>query len=99
MSAPHFPVLNLPVLKSRAETGLAIRFPQNRRRPSLAGFPEIAGGPRFFILGMDRTKTEVDGENRRDKPIKNDLHYSAEGYKTLGKRFAENALELIEANR
>ncbi|QEG39315.1 sialate O-acetylesterase [Roseimaritima ulvae] len=48
---------------------------------------------------MDRTKTEVDGENRRDKPIKNDLHYSAEGYKTLGKRFAENALELIEANR
>ena len=37
-----------------------------------------------------------DGVNRRGKPIKNDLHYSAEGYKLLGKRFAEGALELIE---
>lgn len=30
--------------------------------------------------------------------IKNDLHYSAEGYKTLGKRFAEKALGLIRTN-
>ena len=36
-----------------------------------------------------------DGVNRRGKAIENDLHYSAEGYKTLGKRFAENALRLI----
>ena len=36
-----------------------------------------------------------DGKNRRGKEIKNDLHYSAEGYKTLGKRFAESALKLI----
>jgi len=37
-----------------------------------------------------------DGVNRKGKQIKNDLHYSAEGYKTLGKRFAESALELIK---
>ena len=36
-----------------------------------------------------------DGKNRRGKEIKNDLHYSAEGYKTLGKRFADSALKLI----
>jgi hypothetical protein len=37
-----------------------------------------------------------DGKNRGGKDIKNDLHYSAEGYKTLGKRFAESALNLIK---
>ena len=37
-----------------------------------------------------------DGVNRQGKSIKNDLHYSAEGYKTLGKRFADNALKLIK---
>ena len=36
-----------------------------------------------------------DGKNRRGKDIKNDLHYSAEGYKTLGKRFAEACLIAI----
>ncbi len=39
-----------------------------------------------------------DGKNRRGKEIKNDLHYSAEGYKVLGKRFADEAIELIRAN-
>ena len=37
-----------------------------------------------------------DGVNRQGKSIKNDPHYSAEGYKTLGKRFADNALKLIK---
>ena len=37
-----------------------------------------------------------DGLNRRGKKIENDLHYSAEGYKTLGKRFAASALKLIK---
>ncbi len=37
-----------------------------------------------------------DGKNRKGKKIKNDLHYSAEGYKTLGKRFAEKSLALIK---
>ncbi|MBU61031.1 MAG: acetyl xylan esterase [Opitutae bacterium] len=36
-----------------------------------------------------------DGKNRRGEEIKNDLHYSAEGYKTLGKRFAEACLKAL----
>lgn len=37
-----------------------------------------------------------DGVNRKGKKIENDLHYSAEGYKQLGKRFAAHALKLIK---
>ncbi|MEM7391633.1 MAG: sialate O-acetylesterase [Verrucomicrobiota bacterium] len=37
-----------------------------------------------------------DGKNRRGKDIKNDLHYSAQGYVTLGKRFADEAIKLIK---
>ncbi len=37
-----------------------------------------------------------DGVNRRGKQIKNDLHYSAEGYKTFGKRMADAAIGLIK---
>lgn len=37
-----------------------------------------------------------DGMNRRGKAIKNDLHYSVEGYATLGKRFAEKSVELLK---
>ena len=37
-----------------------------------------------------------DGVNKKGKQIKDDLHYSVEGYKTLGKRFAEKAIELIK---
>jgi len=37
-----------------------------------------------------------DGENKQGKQIKNDLHYSVEGYKALGKRFAEKSIELIK---
>ena len=37
-----------------------------------------------------------DGKNRKGKPIQNDLHYSAEGYKTLGSRFAEKAIALTK---
>ncbi|MCM2375061.1 sialate O-acetylesterase [Aporhodopirellula aestuarii] len=40
-----------------------------------------------------------DGVNKRGKEITNDLHYSVEGYRTLGKRFAEKAIALIEENR
>ena len=36
-----------------------------------------------------------DGKNRRGKDIKDDLHYSAEGYKTLGLRFAEASLKTL----
>ncbi len=37
-----------------------------------------------------------DGTNRSGKKIQNDLHYSAEGYKTLGKRFAKKSIDLIQ---
>ena len=39
-----------------------------------------------------------DGKNRQGQEIRNDLHYSVEGYRTLGKRFAESAIELIRKN-
>ncbi len=52
--------------------------------------------PRFAWVNTDDLN---DGTNRQGKPIENDLHYSGEGYKTLGKRFAESALELIQTNR
>lgn len=38
-----------------------------------------------------------DGLNKKGRNIKNDLHMSVEGYKTMGKRFADKAIELIEA--
>ena len=49
--------------------------------------------PRFSWVNTDDLN---DGVNRRGKKIKDDLHNSAEGYKTLGKRFAASALKLIQ---
>lgn len=37
-----------------------------------------------------------DGKNRKGKEIKDDLHYSADGYVTFGKRLAEKAIGLIK---
>ena len=37
-----------------------------------------------------------DGKNKKGKDIKDDLHYSVEGYKTFGKRLAEKSIALIE---
>jgi len=51
--------------------------------------------PRFGWVNTDDLN---DGVNRKGKKIQNDLHYSAEGYKTLGKRFAESALKLTNQN-
>ena len=51
--------------------------------------------PRFSWVNTDDLN---DGINRKGKKIENDLHYSAEGYKELGKRFATNALKLIRQN-
>ena len=47
-------------------------------------------------FGWVNTDDLNDGINRQGKEIKNDLHMSAEGYKTLGKRFAEKAISLIK---
>ncbi len=57
---------------------------------------EVAeSNPRFAWVNTDDLN---DGVNRKGASIKNDLHYSADGYKTLGNRFAENALELIKSH-
>lgn len=40
-----------------------------------------------------------DGLNRKGKEIKDDLHYSAEGYKTFGLRLANEAIKLIRENQ
>jgi len=37
-----------------------------------------------------------DGLNKRGDTISNDLHMSVEGYKTMGQRFADKAITLIE---
>jgi len=36
-----------------------------------------------------------DGKNRQGKSITNDLHYSVQGYRILGQRFAQQAITLI----
>lgn len=48
---------------------------------------------RFALVNTDDLN---DGVNRRGKAIENDLHYSAEGYKTLGRRFATSAVTSIQ---
>jgi hypothetical protein len=49
--------------------------------------------PRFAWVDTDDLN---DGLNRQGKKISNDLHYSAEGYKKLGERFAAKAIALIK---
>ena len=46
----------------------------------------------FFLVNTDDLN---DGFSRKGKTIKDDLHYSAEGYKILGKRFAEFSIKTI----
>jgi len=38
-----------------------------------------------------------DGKNRRGKEIKNDLHYSVNGYKTFGQPLADETIGLVQA--
>lgn len=49
--------------------------------------------PRFAWVDTDDLN---DGKNPADQEIKNDLHLSVEGYKTLGQRFAEKSIALIK---
>ena len=37
-----------------------------------------------------------EGVNKKGKLVANDLYYSVEGDKTLGKRFTEKAIELVK---
>jgi len=71
---------------------------KNERYPHWTKIREIQvrlaeSNARFTWVSTDDLN---DGVNRRGKPIENDLHYSAQGYQLLGKRFAEGALKLIE---
>ena len=73
---------------------------KNRRYPHWTMIRKIQvklaeSNPRFGWVNTDDLN---DGVNRKGKMIQNDLHYSAEGYKILGKRFAESALKLIKQN-
>jgi hypothetical protein len=54
-----------------------------------------SSNPRFAWVDSDDLN---DGFDRNGKALKNDLHMSAEGYKILGKRFAEQAIRLIRNN-
>jgi lysophospholipase L1-like esterase len=45
----------------------------------------------FFWVNTDDLN---DGLSRKGKKIKDDLHYSAEGYKELGRRFAKACLKV-----
>jgi len=40
-----------------------------------------------------------DGYNRKGEEIKNDLHMSAEGYITMGKRFSDKSIQIIKYNK
>ncbi len=51
-----------------------------------------SSNPRFGWIDTDDLN---DGTNREGKAITNDLHMSAQGYITMGYRFAEKAIELI----
>ena len=58
---------------------------------------KVAGSnPRFGWINTDDLN---DGFNQKGESIKNDLHMSQEGYKVMGKRFAEKSIQLIRQNR
>lgn len=51
--------------------------------------------PRFTWINTDDLNDGIDDPKRLKE---NDLHYSESGYKILGQRFAESAIELIKRN-
>jgi len=72
---------------------------QNKRYPHWTLVREqqvalAAGHPRCVWVDTDDLN---DGKNRSGKTIKNDLHYSADGYVKLGQRFADSAIKMLES--
>jgi lysophospholipase L1-like esterase len=51
--------------------------------------------PNFTWINTDDLNTGIDNNG---KEVTNDLHLTKEGYKILGERFAEKAIELIQKN-
>lgn len=71
---------------------------QNQKFPHWTKMREIQvaianSNPRFEWIDTDDLN---EGVNFKGKTIKNDLHMSVEGYKTMGKRFADKAIKLIQ---
>jgi hypothetical protein len=52
--------------------------------------------PRFAWINTDDLN---DGHDRSGKAIQNDLHMSADGYITMGQRFAQQAIQLINTSK
>ena len=74
---------------------------QNKRYPhwTLVREQQVAladGHPRCVWVDTDDLN---DGKNRSGKTIKNDLHYSADGYVKLGQRFADSAIKMLESTK
>jgi len=51
------------------------------------------------LAESDKRGAWVDTDDLNNKGDKDDLHYTKDGYKTLGERFAEKAIALIKAGR
>jgi hypothetical protein len=75
------------VTRLKSPSWMAVRDSQVRLASS---------NPRYGWIDTDDLN---DGVNKDGKVIKDDLHYSAEGYKILGERFANTAIELIRRNK
>lgn len=70
---------------------------KNERKPHWVMIRDIQmkvaeSDERFAWINTDDLN---DGFNRQGKEIHNDLHMSAEGYITMGQRFADKAIQLI----
>ena len=70
---------------------------ENKKYPHWSKVREIqskvtARKQNWYLVNTDDLN---DGVNRKGRKISNDLHYSAEGYKILGQRFAQTCIEAI----
>lgn len=73
----------------------------NKRYPDWTAVREIQvkvadSSPMFRWVDTDDLN---DGLNRAGRPIANDLHYSADGYRVLGQRFAKEAIGLVKSEQ
>ena len=74
---------------------------QNKKYPHWTMIREVQmevaeNNSQFFWIDTDDLN---DGINRKGKKIKNDLHYSANGYRILGTRFAQACIEALSASK
>ncbi len=74
---------------------------QNKRYPHWTKIREaqVAFTKSYALAAWINTDDLNDGTNNKGAQIKDDLHLSVDGYRTLGQRFAEQAVKLIRINR